>query len=138
MQCAEESLENCALPVIGPSMLENWLDEYAAIYPHLRGTYRFINCSTIQTPDHSWKDVLCYPFGFTQVYNVPVVHCIESYGIVVEVDRNCLNRSSKATIEPSLWSVVYSGDTRPCEELIRAKEVLYAFNYSVFSDIMCF
>jgi ribonuclease Z len=40
------------------------------------------------------------------MYTVPVIHCAESYAIVIQ--------------HQSGWKLVYSGDTRPSEALVEA------------------
>jgi ribonuclease Z len=53
--------------------------------------------------------------GLESLYSVPVMHCPEAYGVVLEA--KCRVNGTK--VFPG-WKVVYSGDTRPCEALIEA------------------
>ena len=47
---------------------------------------------------------------------VPVIHCSDAWGFVIEHG----GVTSSATTTPRPWSIVYSGDTRPCDALIAA------------------
>lgn len=54
--------------------------------------------------------------GVESLMSFPVVHCPQAFGIALQAaDR--INRSGKTI--PG-WKIVYSGDTRPCPELVRA------------------
>lgn len=56
--------------------------------------------------------------GIEGLISFPVVHCPESFGVVLKAaDR--INSIGKAI--PG-WKVVYSGDTRPCSEMIEASQ----------------
>ncbi|MBA0676072.1 hypothetical protein Goari_017581, partial [Gossypium aridum] len=56
--------------------------------------------------------------GIERLISFPVVHCPESFGVVLKAaDR--INSIGKAI--PG-WKVVYSGDTRPCSEMIEASQ----------------
>lgn len=99
------------LVVIGPAQLGNWLDGY---YAALRGSdclspaalYKFCDAAQLREPQSSESQFLVESFGL-QVSCVEVIHCPNSYGVVVK-DR------------VKEWSVVYSGDTRPCAALAEA------------------
>ncbi|RZC51311.1 hypothetical protein C5167_019734 [Papaver somniferum] len=51
--------------------------------------------------------------GLGALISVPVVHCPQSFGVVLEAASR-LNNEGKTI--PG-WKLVYSGDTRPCQEL---------------------
>ncbi|TYJ48535.1 hypothetical protein E1A91_A01G069400v1 [Gossypium mustelinum] len=56
--------------------------------------------------------------GIERLISFPVVHCPESFGVVLKAaDR--INSIGKAI--PG-WKVVYSGDTRPCSEMVEASQ----------------
>ncbi|TYI42196.1 hypothetical protein ES332_A01G080800v1 [Gossypium tomentosum] len=56
--------------------------------------------------------------GIERLFSFPVVHCPESSGVVLKAaDR--INSIGKAI--PG-WKVVYSGDTRPCSEMVEASQ----------------
>lgn len=89
------------LPVFGPEKLREWLDEW-----------RRTSCDkfefdfrSIQDPQPA-DDVVAHSMGFSKLTHVPVIHCPYSYGLVAHHTNG--------------WSLVYSGDTRPSPELIRA------------------
>lgn len=54
--------------------------------------------------------------GLEALISFPVIHCPQSFGVVLKAaDR--VNSSGKTT--PG-WKIAYSGDTRPCPELVKA------------------
>lgn len=73
--------------------------------------------------------------GLESLYSVPVRHCPEAFGVVLE-SKCRINRLAK--VLPG-WKVVYSGDTRPFQDLIEAAkdatilihEVIFAY-FSIF------
>lgn len=54
--------------------------------------------------------------GLNTLISFPVVHCSQSYGVVLEAEKRI---NSVGKVIPG-WKIVYSGDTRPCPELIKA------------------
>ena len=82
--------------VIGPVYVGRWLKEYTRKCESV--PYKFINSSTL-TSD-SLERYEC------RLLTVPVVHCKEAYGVVLEHSEG--------------WKIVYSGDTRPCSQLVQA------------------
>ncbi|XP_076952043.1 tRNAse Z TRZ4, mitochondrial-like [Bidens hawaiensis] len=56
--------------------------------------------------------------GLENVISFPVVHCHQAFGVVLKgVDRV----DGDGRIIPG-WKIVYSGDTRPCPELVEASQ----------------
>ncbi|XP_019254358.1 PREDICTED: zinc phosphodiesterase ELAC protein 2-like isoform X2 [Nicotiana attenuata] len=53
--------------------------------------------------------------GLVRFISFPVVHCPEAFGIILE----SAERMNCGKVVPG-WKVVYSGDTRPCSEVIEA------------------
>lgn len=111
--CVSSSDPNSAssrLVVIGPTSLGNWLDAYYAALrgdcPSSQQLYRFCDASFLVEPESSESQFLIESFGL-HVSCVRVIHCPHSYGVVVK-DR------------VKGWSLVYSGDTRPCPALAKA------------------
>ncbi len=47
--------------------------------------------------------------GVVNLTNIPVIHCSQSYGIILTLEGQ---------EEDKPWKLVYSGDTRPCEQLV--------------------
>ena len=96
---------NEAVTVIAPTRLIEWISRYRELIENL--SCKLINCRTLtkdeiennQTDDSAGVAGFCFE-------TVPVIHCYDAYGVVVR--------------QASGWSVVYSGDTRPCPELIKA------------------
>ncbi|XP_058780560.1 tRNase Z TRZ3, mitochondrial isoform X1 [Vicia villosa] len=54
--------------------------------------------------------------GLNSLISFPVVHCPQSYGVVLQAEERT---NSIGKVIPG-WKIVYSGDTRPCPELIEA------------------
>lgn len=54
--------------------------------------------------------------GLEALISFPVVHCPQAFGVVLQA-ANRINRVGKTI--PG-WKIVYSGDTRPCPELVKA------------------
>lgn len=54
--------------------------------------------------------------GLKKLVSIPVVHCLNAFGIVLESQEKLdLNKNMKPG-----WKLVYSGDTRPCQALVEA------------------
>ena len=117
----QEEQEGFAPPllVMGPERLRNWLAEYSAVDGAVRGKYTFVESRDMMSEGgegsynqgqgpkgHPRADELRRELGLTACFNVPVAHCPEAYGLVLR--------------HASGWKLVYSGDTRPCERLVRA------------------
>lgn len=56
--------------------------------------------------------------GLERLTSFPVVHCPESFGVILKARERVNNDGAMI---PG-WKVVYSGDTRPCTEVIQASE----------------
>lgn len=54
--------------------------------------------------------------GLEALVSVPVVHCPQAFGVVLKASE----RTNRAGEVIPGWKIVYSGDTRPCQELIKA------------------
>ncbi|KZV28780.1 zinc phosphodiesterase ELAC protein 2 [Dorcoceras hygrometricum] len=54
--------------------------------------------------------------GLEALISFPVIHCPQAFGVVLK-GANRVNRVGKTV--PG-WKIVYSGDTRPCPELVKA------------------
>lgn len=72
------------------------------------------------------------------MWSVPVVHCAHAYALAVEGPllaptpaEPAAGAAETAAVGPSgaapprPWKVVYSGDTRPCDSLIKARRALF-------------
>ncbi|CAK4722774.1 hypothetical protein LEN26_008584 [Aphanomyces euteiches] len=64
-----------------------------------------VTCDAFNQPDHPLRNLALSLTGFQNLWSVPVHHCHDAFGLVV--------------ISGSGIKVVYSGDTRPCDRLIR-------------------
>ena len=91
--------------VIAPVFNIKWMTRYEQLIENI--PCKFVNCSTL-TRDELQKVQVDDSAGVIDFHfeTVPVVHCAEAYGVVVR--------------HTSGWSMVYSGDTRPCPELVKA------------------
>lgn len=86
--------ENTAEPllIVGPSVLGKWLREYSQLQPL---TYSFLPCNALLQPRKVLSNFL--------LQTVRVIHCEDAYGFVLQIKD---------------IKIVYSGDTRPCPELV--------------------
>eukprot|EP00850_Spirogloea_muscicola_P002668 SM000010S04306 [mRNA] locus=s10:832787:837561:- [translate_table: standard] len=115
------------LLIIGPRAVERWLNEVveACASSSLQvPSFRYIhNCvldghrATSLSFSENTFDVLTAQPGSVQqwllnslhlqsIQSVPVEHCQEAFGLVIKSQDG--------------WSLVYSGDTQPCQRLVRA------------------
>lgn len=123
---AANELEYARLVIVGPRQLGLWLNEYRTI---LHGdsappaTSTFCDASSLTEPQAAESNFLADNHGLN-IGCVDVIHCPNSYGIVIG-DR----------IKD--WSVVYSGDTRPCRALAEAgKKATLAIHEATLDDSM--
>ncbi len=95
------------LVILGPPLIRKWLENYRRSCDHLSFWYQdakeFLEHLN-QSPTNLHSSV--QELGFTGVCMVPVLHVRHSYGIVLYHKEG--------------WKLVYSGDTRPCDDLVRA------------------
>ena len=86
--------------VVCPYMVGNWLAQYGRMCERIE--YRLVGSQNLMNrpgPVSRLQADLSFQ-------TIPVIHCKEAYGVVVQ------HRSG--------WKVVYSGDTRPCPALAEA------------------
>ena len=88
-----------ATVVLGPKVLLWWLREY-------RNKCQRICYNFVESYKHTSRLGFLGGDKNLSFLTVPVDHCKQAYGVVVE--------------RGSDWKVVYSGDTRPCPELAKA------------------
>uniref|UniRef100_A0A6B2KYN5 ribonuclease Z n=1 Tax=Arcella intermedia TaxID=1963864 RepID=A0A6B2KYN5_9EUKA len=92
--------------VIGPTVLSYWLKEYLEIQNLNYVFYNcndFLRCSQLEdSSPHTFQSLL----GLRQLQTIAVIHCPDAFGVVIEHQNG--------------WKFVYSGDTRPCPDLIEA------------------
>ena len=131
-----KSLSLDPIMVVGPSELKHWLDEYiASVEPSLYESYVFKdNRDFIEYTNDAVKPVInpsmkasmrnasdCHSTNCLPIPNlglhlttVKVIHCHDAYAIIL---RSC--KDGKSNMGKG-WSLVYSGDTIPCKNLIEA------------------
>lgn len=71
--------------------------------------------------------------GLEALISFPVIHCPQAFGVVLQASER-LNSVGKMI--PG-WKVVYSGDTRPCPELIDASRGATVLIHEASYDIYC-
>ena len=103
--------------VICPYMVGNWLTQYGRMCER-------IGCRLVDSQNLTDRPA---PVSRLQTdlsfQTVPVIHCKEAYGVVVQ------HRSG--------WKVVYSGDTRPCPALAEAgRGATLLLHEATFEDSM--
>jgi len=73
---------------------------------------------------------LLQTLGIQEVINIPVIHCPQSYGLILTIQTNDENN---AVAKP--FKFVYSGDTRPCDLLIEyGQEANVLIHEATFED----
>lgn len=92
--------------VVGPCWLETWLGDYSRGVEKLR--YHFIDAHELKREGHPLEAFTRNSLGL-QMISVPVIHSFPTYALILK--QNTLSDG---------WSIVFSGDTRPCGELIEA------------------
>ncbi|KAL0415203.1 UNVERIFIED_CONTAM: tRNAse Z TRZ4, mitochondrial [Sesamum latifolium] len=74
--------------------------------------------------------------GLEALISFPVVHCPQAFGVVLQA-ANRINKVGKTI--PG-WKIVYSGDTRPCPELVKASRgatvLIHEASGATFEDSM--
>ncbi|CAM6040517.1 unnamed protein product [Sphagnum compactum] len=112
-----------ALIFFGPSAVKRWVFEVMAIWVangYQYPTFDFVHCSTLIgglcSQERDSGDLMdqtqarihevLMQLQFQSLKSVLVDHCHEAYGLVVRAKCG--------------WSIVYSGDTRPCSRLVQA------------------
>ncbi|KAK4395221.1 tRNAse Z TRZ4, mitochondrial [Sesamum angolense] len=74
--------------------------------------------------------------GLEALVSFPVVHCPQAFGVVLQA-ANRINQVGKTI--PG-WKIVYSGDTRPCPELVKASRgatvLIHEASDATFEDSM--
>ncbi|XP_062087542.1 tRNAse Z TRZ4, mitochondrial-like [Humulus lupulus] len=105
--------------VVGPRQLKRFLDAYQTLEDL---DMIFLDCehTTKDSVDNvteikSLKKMLG-DAGLEALISFPVVHCTQAFGVVLKAAERT-NSVGKAI--PG-WKIVYSGDTRPCQELREA------------------
>ncbi|KAI7908336.1 beta-lactamase-like protein [Cokeromyces recurvatus] len=101
------------LTVVAPFIYKHWLKEYNCIeHLGLKQKLKFIkNESIVGNREPKGEDLknliqLKKQLGFSTIEPVEVVHCRWAYGLSIEHESG--------------WKLVYSGDTRPCANLVEA------------------
>ncbi|XP_061374803.1 tRNAse Z TRZ4, mitochondrial isoform X2 [Gastrolobium bilobum] len=56
--------------------------------------------------------------GLKALISFPVIHCPQAFGVVLKAEERV---NSVGKVIPG-WKIVYSGDTRPCPELVEASQ----------------
>ncbi|KAK7301398.1 hypothetical protein RJT34_12261 [Clitoria ternatea] len=71
--------------------------------------------------------------GLKALISFPVVHCPQAFGVVLKAEERT---NSVGKVIPG-WKIVYSGDTRPCPELIEASHgATVLIHEATFEDAM--
>jgi ribonuclease BN (tRNA processing enzyme) len=107
------------LVVIGPRSVRAFIDK---TMPLIARTVRYIDFSEYQRlPDV--QHIMFQFVGIQFLQSVPVIHCRDSFGLVLQL------RSGE--------KIVYSGDTRPCKSLAQAgKGATLLVHEATFDDSM--
>lgn len=124
---AARGMKSPPVVVVAPAALERWLEAYCSI-EHVPYSFVSAGClvgSTADAAPDSYPPALAAfldDAGLSLMQNVRVIHCPNAFGVV-------LQRGSSG------WKMVWSGDTRPCANLIRAgKDATLLVHEATFDD----
>ena len=99
--------------IVGPRAVGAYLAAHTALLPPAeRPRFHFETCAAFNAPRSVGRAHLLRvgaqhgALGLAAVRCVPVVHCADAWGVVLSSHDG--------------WTLVYSGDTRPCEALVAA------------------
>jgi len=114
----KEDNETCEpLLVIGPKTLKLILEEYSNLMPIC---YHFTPISDISDPNHQHYSFF-QNLNIVKLYSIPVIHCEDAWGIAIQHTSGC--------------KIIYSGDTMPCENIIReSQDCTLLIHESTFGD----
>eukprot|EP00941_MAST-03F_sp_MAST-3F-sp1_P004424 g4424.t1 len=114
--------------IIGPPRLQMFLNEYSSIDSSINGAWKFLSCREVMSRNHPFAFELAKDCGIT-LFNVRVFHPADAYGVIIE--------ASGGDAKQLGWKIVYSGDTRPCDALVRAgKNATLLIHEATFEDGM--
>ncbi|RIA93139.1 beta-lactamase-like protein [Glomus cerebriforme] len=127
-----KSVDDATISVFGPTKLWKWVEEYSDVEDFGLSKIKFIDNKDLLfwkqqkgniTGLDSLQD-LKSSTGINKVETVAVIHCPNSFGISIEHFDG--------------WKIVYSGDTRPCDDLVRAgKDATLLIHEATFeNDLM--
>ncbi|KAG0356174.1 hypothetical protein BG005_004902 [Podila minutissima] len=122
------------LYLIAPMRFNTFLQELSDVQDFGYHNVKFIECEDIvywRDPSKDWRKQNAQPAmsnllrssGFRDISTVDVIHCPWSYGI--------------SMTHQSGWKIVYSGDTRPCQNLVQAgHDATVLLHEATFEDDM--
>jgi len=106
--------------IVGPRRLRRWLEALVRARPRLASTFRFVNASTfdidsVESSTKTYRDIQAYLSRRcgVRMTTTRVRHPASSSGIALVASK------SPARVEQPRWKFVYSGDTAPCQRLVR-------------------
>eukprot|EP01132_Coremiostelium_polycephalum_P004248 gene4248-5317_t len=100
--------------VIGPPQLTRFLSGLSEVVPMRYHGVRILEESSVM-------NMTLKQMGIKSLKNVPVIHCVDAYGVVVEMVNGI--------------KFCYSGDTRPCQLLAEeGKDSLFLIHEATFED----
>ncbi|DBB10539.1 TPA: hypothetical protein ACH3X3_002076 [Trebouxia sp. C0006] len=115
-----------ALPVFGPWCLERILHTTAAMQPmpHLFFNQAGLLAEPQHEPSQEMQAAVSQvkaQLGLKTLQSLLVVHCAHAYAAILEGESG--------------WKVVFSGDTRPCEQMVHAaKDATLLIHEATFED----
>ena len=145
------------LLVVGPAPLRRFLNAFSQVEPL---DFEFVDCRNAtrekwdawdknkiddekEKNDDKVGDAEPFPLdprlvsaaaslGLRRIVSVPVVHCAQSFALVLEAEPP--EKNGSVVTEPG-WKAVYSGDTRPCASLTEAaRDATVLIHEATFED----
>lgn len=133
--------EDCdPILIIGPRPLRKTLHLYSSLEP-MKFTYIEASCTEQQTGDqeagsdvdHQIRNLLedtKKSMGIQRLESIRVQHCSHAFALAIE-SNDFDHETSQG------WKIVFSGDTRPCDQLIKAAEnATVLIHEATFEDTM--
>ena len=104
--------EDDGLLVVGPLWVDSWLRDLGGLEPL---SYRFVDCQDVLASSKSDARVRLQKQMGISLTSVLVQHSFPAYGLVLDFGGSLHPPASKES-----FRLVYSGDTRPCNDLVTA------------------
>uniref|UniRef100_A0A2P2I5M8 ribonuclease Z n=1 Tax=Hirondellea gigas TaxID=1518452 RepID=A0A2P2I5M8_9CRUS len=104
-----KGLEVTPLPLLAPGKISSYLTSFHRHFEPLADNYKFLSNEHFLENSRSFpaqeKAALCQRLGIADIMTCYVVHCYQAFGLSITTETG--------------KTLVYSGDTRPCERLIQ-------------------
>lgn len=106
----KKSLSLEPIVIIGPSQIFRFLNDIENSSHYRNFNYIFINCTNLLPNEkgffvNEYLKKACDSLGIEKIYNILVDHSCAAYAVILKHKKG--------------WKIIFSGDTRPCNELVK-------------------